>query len=204
VPLTGNRAKLVLLRLSNRWSAQRPTVNGPGDVGIPILHLAAGRCVAPAGPCWIFGADAERAQTMGYEFVDRIPERLEPSVLYLCVKFATAVHLCACGCQREVVTPLTPTDWAVTFDGVSVSLSPSIGNWSFPCQSHYWIRRNRVEWARSWSSEDIAKGRQRDSIRKNAYFAGPETSDIPRPATQPTQPRRFASLRRRLARFTRT
>jgi len=28
-----------------------------------------------------------------------------------------------------------------------VSLAPSIGNWSFPCNSHYWITGNEVRWA---------------------------------------------------------
>src|SRR5688572_11055762 len=36
-----------------------------------------------------------------------------------------------------------------------VSLSPSIGNWSFPCQSHYWIENNRLRWAAAMSPESI-------------------------------------------------
>jgi hypothetical protein len=42
------------------------------------------------------------------------------------------------------VTPFTPTDWRMTFDGESVSLDPSVGNWNQKCRSHYVIRRNRV------------------------------------------------------------
>jgi hypothetical protein len=41
-------------------------------------------------------------------------------------------------------SPLSPTDWKLTFDGVSVSLHPSDGNWSFPCRSHYRIEYNRA------------------------------------------------------------
>ena len=99
---------------------------------------------------------------LAHRFVDHIPERLEPGELYISIPFATAVHLCACGCGHEVVTPLSPTDWKMTFDGESISLHPSIGNWSFPCQSHYWIRNNRVRRAPRWSAEQITAGRDRD------------------------------------------
>jgi len=79
------------------------------------------------------------------------------------------MHLCACGCAREVVTPLTPTDWEITFNGETISLSPSIGNWNFECESHYWIRRGRVRWARWMSREVIERSRERDRRRKERY-----------------------------------
>jgi hypothetical protein len=62
-------------------------------------------------------------------------------VLYVSPGYATVTHLCCCGCGAEVVTPLSPTDWKLTFDGVAISLSPSVGNWSLPCRSHYFIDR---------------------------------------------------------------
>ena len=65
--------------------------------------------------------------------------------------YATTTHLCACGCGNKVVLPLSPADWQLYFDGERVSLTPSIGNWQFPCQSHYWIRRNGIFWADRWS-----------------------------------------------------
>jgi hypothetical protein len=71
------------------------------------------------------------------------------------------MHLCACGCGNRVVTPLSPKGWRLIFDG-SFSLYPSIGNWSFPCQSHYWIRNESVIWSESWSKEMIEKVRERD------------------------------------------
>ncbi len=63
-----------------------------------------------------------------HRFVERIPRAPEPGVLYISVEYATAAHSCACGCGEEVMTPLTPTDWKMTFDGETVSLSPSVGN----------------------------------------------------------------------------
>lgn len=83
------------------------------------------------------------------QFVENAPEDLEPDTLYVSIPFATVLHNCACGCGHEVVTPLSPSDWTMTYDGVSISLSPSIGNWNFPCRSHYVIRRNRVDWMRA-------------------------------------------------------
>jgi hypothetical protein len=104
-----------------------------------------------------------------HRFVEQIPERLEDGVLYISIQYATGVHLCACGCRHEVVTPLSPTDWEMTFDGETVSLAPSIGNWSLKCQSHYWIRRGRVRWARWMSRDEIDRGRMRDRRRKRLY-----------------------------------
>ncbi len=110
-------------------------------------------------------------RSLRHDFVDAIPDILDEGVLYASIKFATAIHLCCCGCRSEVVTPLSPTDWSLTFDGESVSLRPSIGNWSFPCQSHYWIDRNRVRWARRWTQDEITAGRRNDTVAKTRQFA---------------------------------
>jgi hypothetical protein len=69
-----------------------------------------------------------------------------------------------------VVTPISPTDWKLIFDGESVTILPSIGNWSLACKSHYWIDRNNVIWARQWSSKEIEISRYDDTIVKQKYF----------------------------------
>ncbi|HEX8668886.1 MAG TPA: DUF6527 family protein [Allosphingosinicella sp.] len=112
---------------------------------------------------------------MQHEFVNTIPHELQDGVLYISTTYATAVHRCACGCGHEVVTPLSPTDWSMVFDGETISLAPSIGNWSFPCQSHYWIERNRIAWAPKWSRRQVEDGRSRDRRRKSARFDVIET-----------------------------
>lgn len=122
-------------------------------------------------------------------FVDHVPDRIEEGILYVCTPYASAVHSCCCGCGTEVVTPLSPTDWSLTFDGESVSLDPSIGNWSFPCRSHYWITRNRVRWAPTWSKTQVDSGRAADRLAKARYFA---KSD----ATAPAKPADRGFLRR--------
>ena len=82
-----------------------------------------------------------------HTFVEEIPEVVQPDVLYVSLTYATAAHICPCGCGGEVFTPFSPTDWAMTFDGETVSLDPSISNRICRKRSHYWIKRNRVEWS---------------------------------------------------------
>lgn len=113
-----------------------------------------------------------------HEFVETIPNSLAEGTLYISIAYATAIHKCCCGCGNEVVTPLSPTDWKLTFDGETVSLDPSIGNWSFTCQSHYWIDGNIVHWASRWSKKQIEAGRKRDRIAKNQYFKNRRASPI--------------------------
>jgi hypothetical protein len=105
-----------------------------------------------------------------HEFVEFIPDELQQGTIYITIRFATASHLCCCGCGSKVVTPIRPTDWKLIFDGRTVSLDPSIGNWSLACQSHYWIRNNRVRWAPKWSQKQIDRGRVRDQSAKQKYF----------------------------------
>ena len=114
----------------------------------------------------------KRQTTLTHEFVEYIPDELRQGTVYVCTQFATIVHKCCCGCGSEVVTPLSPTDWKLIFDGQSISLDPSIGNWSLSCQSHYWIRRNKVVWARRWSRQEIEDGRAYDRQVKEEYFGG--------------------------------
>lgn len=115
-------------------------------------------------------------RTLVHRFVETIPDRLEPGVLYISTTYGTVTHACCCGCGEEVVTPLTPTDWAITFNGESVSLWPSVGNWNSACRSHYIVRHGRVLAAEPWTDEDVAAERRRDRAAKAHYFAlrGPD------------------------------
>lgn len=128
-----------------------------------------------------------RIDQISPEFVEYIPEHPRPGVLYVSRRYATALHLCCCGCGSEVVTPLNPAKWHLKEDGGRVSLSPSIGNWSFPCQSHYWIDRNSVRWAAAMAPEVIAAVKARD--RRDAAAMAPEPLGL------------FARLRRALVRM---
>ena len=112
----------------------------------------------------------KREISLSHEFVDFIPADLQEGKLYISIPYATATHKCCCGCGKEVVTPLSPTDWKLIFDGQSVSLDPSIGNWSFDCQSHYWIKRNQAIWSYHWSQEQIQNNRAYDRNNKEHYY----------------------------------
>jgi hypothetical protein len=120
-----------------------------------------------------------RQQRYSHQFVEFVPDALEDGVLYVSMTYSTAVHKCACGCGQEVVTPLSPTDWQLSFNGEAVSLEPSIGNWSFPCRSHYYIRLGAVRWAGNMSDAEIRRGRAVDRVAKAEYYAHRQTPNIP-------------------------
>ena len=80
-------------------------------------------------------------------FVDRIPKELKNGILYICIDCKVIVHKCACGCGEKTVTPINKKNgWKIIYDGESITLRPSIGNFNIPCKSHYYITDNRVEW----------------------------------------------------------
>lgn len=137
-----------------------------------------------------------RPTRVEHQFVEFIPDDLADGTLYISVKYGTCVHRCLCGCGNKVVTPLTPTDWKLTFDGDTVSLDPSVGNWSFACRSHYWIGDNRVRWAGAWSQARVNAARARDEGRKRRYFGGQDeiaARDNPVEQARPSWLRRVLS-----------
>ena len=119
-----------------------------------------------------------KRQTLTHEFVEYIPDELKEGTLYISMSYATVAHKCCCGCGQEVVTPLSPTDWTLIFDGKSITLDPSIGNWSFACRSHYWICRGRVQWAGAWTQEEINAGRARNRAEKKRFFGAEDTKPL--------------------------
>ncbi len=136
-----------------------------------------------------------RGAIVEHLFVDVVPDTLEQGVVYVCIRYTTAVHLCMCGCGEEVVTPIKPTGWRITFDGVAISLHPSIGNWDFSCRSHYWITDGRVRWDRQWAPQEIAVVRKRENAERVAYFGQPvaaarSTSIDDSPPARGSRPRR--------------
>ena len=126
-----------------------------------------------------------------HAFVESIPTELEERVLYVTVQYCTAVHKCFCGCGQKVVTPLSPAQWRLIFDGETVSLEPSIGNWSFRCESHYWITSGQVKAAGHFTRERIIAVRAADH---RALQGGVEQPAAKTPA--PPAPRRKTFLDR--------
>lgn len=103
-------------------------------------------------------------------FVEFVPETLDEGIIYVSMEYRTTAHLCCCGCRSPIYLPLAPTQWKLTFDGEAISLTPSIGSWSLPCRSHYWIRGNRIQWAEQWSQSRIELGREHDRKLREQGF----------------------------------
>lgn len=111
-----------------------------------------------------------RTTHLSHQLVDFIPEQIQDGILYVSLRFGTAVHKCFCGCGEEVVTPLGPADWSISIEGGSVTLHPSIGNWSYPCRSHYLIRRSKIVWAGELSDDEIEHGREVGRLARQAQI----------------------------------
>jgi hypothetical protein len=136
-----------------------------------------------------------RHKRLEHRFVDHIPERLEEGVLYVSMEYATSAHSCCCGCGEEVVAPFTPTDWKMTFDGETISLRPSIGNWTLKCRSHYVIDRGKVIEAKPWSDEQVEAERRRDQAAKARHYGHPAKVE---PVVQSAPPKTDPPLWRRV------
>lgn len=96
------------------------------------------------------------------EWVDDMPSILEPGIVYIAVRHRLTEHVCACGCGEEVSLPLGRSEWKLAYDGESISLWPSIGNWRLPCKSHYLIRESNTVWCNRWNEREILAGREKD------------------------------------------
>ncbi len=131
---------------------------------------------------------------LAYEFVEFIPDELKERTLYISVTYCTAVHKCCCGCGREVVTPLSPRAWQLTFDGKTVSLYPSIGSWNLPCQSHYFITKNKAVWAPKWTKKQIEKGRMQEGRAREIYNTHLQHLDAAEPCASSAGSKRNESL----------
>jgi hypothetical protein len=105
-----------------------------------------------------------------HRFVELMPSELEEGILYVSMEFGTVIHKCPCGCGQKVVTPLSSVGWQLNYDGDSITLTPSIGNWSFECQSHYWIIKSIVKYAPKWRKPQIDRGRKKEQKAREKYY----------------------------------
>lgn len=87
------------------------------------------------------------------EYVETMPprEEMQEGIIYVSEKYGVAIHLCACGtCGNQTVTSLQPfweSGWQFTkHEDGTISLWPSIGNFQFPCRSHYFFTRCEIKW----------------------------------------------------------
>jgi hypothetical protein len=147
-----------------------------------------------------------RRITIAHTFVEFIPNELDEGTIYVSIEYATVAHMCCCGCGRKVAMPLSPTDWQLTFDGETISLSPSVGIWQLPCRSHYWIDHNSVKWSTVWSDEKVNGGRQKDHLIKQGHYGERRSNDTisePVEIMQASRPSVWTRLRSTFEIFTR-
>ena len=90
-----------------------------------------------------------KTETLVVERVKHMPERdkMLDGVLYVSQEFELAIHMCACGCREETVTPIhKPRGWSFIEEQNGPTLHPSIGNQQLKCRSHYWVRDGKIVW----------------------------------------------------------
>ena len=123
----------------------------------------------------------ERLDTLSPRFVELIPansEDLISGIVYISAKHKTVVHRCPCGCGGLSEFVLSPTRFRMTYDGDTVTFSPSVGNPHLDCRSHYWIRGNQVQWCLPMRDWEIRNARERehrenlDARRKQDFHKG--------------------------------
>ena len=74
-----------------------------------------------------------------------IPDTLEPNHVYISEQYKAVIHSCLCGCGERVSTPIDSAGWRlIKENNGTISLTPSIGNYSQPCKSHYIITKNKA------------------------------------------------------------
>jgi hypothetical protein len=115
------------------------------------------------------------------EFIELAPPKLTEGVLYVSMVHSCVIHQCCCGCGEKVVTPLSPGEWQLSYDGKAVTLYPSIGNSRFPCGSHYWIRSGKVVWAPKLSAAETETARLLDRAARDAHFSSRSVTPAPAP-----------------------
>ncbi len=92
------------------------------------------------------------------------------------------------------------------YDGVTVSLWPSVGSWTLKCNSHYIIRNNQVIGSGRWTPAQIEAERHRDRAMKAKFYGTPAPELEPKiamPAATVQVVRETKKPLGRLARFKR-
>jgi len=93
--------------------------------------------------------NTERLNEIELEYVHYMPKKLEHGILYVSKEFGCAQHLCACGCNNKVHTPIDGAyKWDFTDNEGKATLHPSIGSFQIPCKSHYIIKDGKINWCK--------------------------------------------------------
>ena len=75
-----------------------------------------------------------------YKKVEYIPKDndMDENTIYISDQYGISVHKCICGCKTITAMPLGENEWSYQIDtNNNISMQPSVGNYQFPCKSHY-------------------------------------------------------------------
>lgn len=115
---------------------------------------------------------------MRIHFVETIPQAnsIKDNNLYISLTYNMTMHRCASGCGQLVPLPLSPADWSLTYDGETISLSPSIGNGILACHSHYFIQNSQVIWSSEMSTVEAQRQQMTDAelLKQHVATSGKE------------------------------
>lgn len=112
-----------------------------------------------------------RVSEVSFEFVDLLPPVLKDGVVYISIEHRTIVHNCCSGCGERVVLGIGPAEWALTYDGETISLNPSVGAGALTCNSHYWIKKNKVAWVKPLTATQTKESQLADREAAVAHYA---------------------------------
>ena len=109
-----------------------------------------------------------------HEFVEFIPDELEQGTVYVSIRFATASHL-RLRLWKQGRDAYPPDRLDVAFRRQDHLLEPLNRNWSFPCQSHYYIRKNALNGLRNGlasrsSADGVMTATRNRTTSKSATF----------------------------------
>ena len=121
---------------------------------------------------------------MEHKFIDIIPIEIENNVLYISLKYNVTKHLCPCGCGSEIVATLSPVRYQLYYDGKTVSLTPSFGNWLHECKSHYLIKKDKVVWANPMSKNKMEAVIKKDKKEIKEYINKKKTKNLSEPVSK--------------------
>jgi hypothetical protein len=80
-------------------------------------------------------------------FVEEMTDLYKINHIYISEKYNVSKHICLCGCEEMVVMPLDDgTKWwkLVKEKDGTISFIGSVGNFQYPCKSHYIITKNKA------------------------------------------------------------
>jgi len=105
-----------------------------------------------------------------------MPKQLFSGILYVSEEFKVTAHLCPCGCNNKIITPITPVNWMYTEYNNTPTLSPSISNWQLPCKSHYWITKGNIVWSYKLSKEEASESWMAEEKIRMAFYENQQYS----------------------------